>query len=149
MKFDGKPLRKSWVLPVLSRSIDAPTSTEGLYCLHEATISVCVTGIDHWVWTAYGFIDTYFGSKETVDRYHQLRGTTGRHKGRADPLTAGRNADEPLWTPREYFFKVLENRMKQVLREWNEIVDKVEEKVKKYVQCSSSANKGAFSFLDR
>jgi hypothetical protein len=44
-----------------------------------------------------------------------------------DPLAVGSiNADEPIWTPREYYFKVFEFRMNQVLREWNCITEKVE-----------------------
>jgi hypothetical protein len=86
------------------------------------------------VWTAYGFVDVYFDSEETVDGYDQMRGRRCRRWGRPDPLTAGRIvADEPIWMPREYFFKIFEIRMIQVLREWNWIVDQVEKAVKQYV----------------
>ncbi|KAH8585450.1 hypothetical protein B0O99DRAFT_603293, partial [Bisporella sp. PMI_857] len=127
---DGKPLRGSRKLPSSSRPLNASTSTDGAYCLYEAEVSVAVTGIDHWVWTAYGFVDTYFEPKENVDSYHhQLGGSAG--PGRADPLAAGRlDADKPIWTPREYFFKVLEIRMNQVLREWNGIFLWAEKEVK-------------------
>ena len=90
-----------------------------------------MTGIDHGVWVAYGLIDNYFGSTETVDAYHELEGKGGV---RADPLAAGQiMADQPIWSPREYFFKVFEIRINQVLREWNWIVDNLEEEVKRYV----------------
>ena len=111
-------------------------SPRQLYRLYEAQISVVVTGIDHWVWTAYGLVDTFFESQETVDGYDQLSGTSGRHKGRADPLRAGQsNADEPIWTPREYFFRVFEVRINQVLKEWNWIVVNVVKEVAQYVSC--------------
>jgi hypothetical protein len=130
-KFNGEPLRQSRELPFLSRPMNVSKSTDGHHCLYEAQISVIVTGIDHWVWAAYGFVDTYFGSKETADSYHRLKGRFG---GRADPLAAGElNADEPIWTPREYFLKVVEIRMKQVLKEWNRIVRTVEKEIKWYV----------------
>ena len=94
-------------------------------------ISVVVTGIDHWVWTAYCFVDSYFDSEGTVADYHQLRGRDYQ----PDPLAAGRiSASRPIWTPREYFLKVLEIRMSQVLREWNSILTYVEKEVKWYVR---------------
>lgn len=106
-------------------------SADELYSLYEAHISVTVTGIDQWVWTAYGFVDVYFDSHETVEGYDQMRGRRCRRWGRADPLAAGQIvADEPIWVPREYFLKVFEIRMNQVLREWNWIVEKVGKKVK-------------------
>jgi hypothetical protein len=95
-----------------------------------------VTGIDHWVWLAYGLVDTYFESQETVDGYDQLSGTRGQHKGRADPLRAGQSdANKPIWTPREYFFAVFEVRMNQILKEWNWIFVNVEKGVTQYVSC--------------
>jgi hypothetical protein len=97
-------------------------------------MSVVVTGIDHWVWTAYGCVDTYFGSEESVDGYDQMKGRRCRRWGRPDPLAAGQiNAHEPIWTPREYFLKVFQVRVSQILREWNLIGSKVEEEVKRYV----------------
>jgi hypothetical protein len=132
---DGEPLRQSWELPFLSMPMDNSTSADELYSLYEAQISIVVTGIDHWVWVAYGFVDVYFDSQETVDGYHQMKVRRCRRPGRADPLTAGHFvADEPIWMPREYFLKVCEIRMNQVLREWNWIVHKVKKKVKQYVQ---------------
>jgi hypothetical protein len=129
-KLDGKPLRQSWDLPFLSGPMSAATSADRVYCLYEAQISVAVTGIDHWVWTAYGFVDTYFGSKESVARYHQLKVRTGR----PDPLAAGQiAANNPIWTPREYFFRVFEIRINEVLREWHVIIDMVQGDIKEYV----------------
>jgi hypothetical protein len=129
-KFDGQPLRQSWDLSFLSGPTNASRSMDIPYCLYEAQISVAVTGIDHWVWTAYGFIDTYFGSKESVNAYHQLKARTGR----PDPLAAGQlPVDFLIWTPREYFFKVFEIRIKEVRSQWNIIIDTVGGAVKKYV----------------
>jgi hypothetical protein len=97
-------------------------------------MSVIVTGIDHWVWTAIGCFETYFGSEDSVDRYDQMKGRRNNGRpGRADPLAAGQiNAHEPIWTPREYFLKVLQVRVSQVLRGWNLIGSKMEEEVKRY-----------------
>jgi hypothetical protein len=133
-KSDRKPLRQSWELPFLSRSMTTSASTDKRYSLYEAQISVAMIGIDHWVWAAYGLVDTYFESderaKESVDRYDQLKG----RRGRPDPLAAGQiDASKPIWTPREYFLRVFEIRIKQVRGEWHNIVDKVENEVKQYV----------------
>jgi hypothetical protein len=123
-KFDGKPLRQSWDLPLL------PTSTDRRHSLYEAKISVAVAGIDCSAWIAYGLVDTYFESDESVDRYHQWKG----RQGRADPLADGQiDANNPIWTPREYFLKVFEIRINQVRKEWRRIIDKVEDEVKQYV----------------
>ncbi len=129
-RIDGKPLRKSWALPFLSGPMSASLSAKGVQSLYEAQISVTLTGIDCWVWTAYGSFDTYFGSKESLEAYNQMVSFIGR----PDPLAAGQLAtNNPIWTPKEYFFKVLEIRMHEVRREWNAIVDRVDDDVKQYV----------------
>ncbi|KAH7318922.1 hypothetical protein BKA65DRAFT_92330 [Rhexocercosporidium sp. MPI-PUGE-AT-0058] len=129
-KSDGSPLRQSRKLDFLSGSKDRSqdsTTTAKHYWLHEAQISIVVTGVNHWVWTAYGFVDTYFGSKGTVEDYENL---TGVHGEREDPLTAGgRCGAEPIWMPREYFLTVIEFRTQKVLKEWNQIVTVVTETV--------------------
>lgn len=122
-KSNGEALRKSWELDFLSMPMNKSISTDGFYCLYEAPISVGVIGINHTVWTAYGFIDAYFESRDAVNGCHyQLGGTTG--PGQADPLASGGlGADKHVWTPGEYFFKVFEI--------W--IIDKLEKEVKQYV----------------
>jgi hypothetical protein len=128
--FGNKPLRRSWHLPFLSGSKSALGFPVGDQCLYETQISVTVTGIDHRVWTAYGLFDTYHGSNDNVETYLQTKTSTGG----PDPLTAGQlTAHSLIWTPREYYFKVFEIRIKQVRREWRAIIDKVEEDVEKYV----------------
>lgn len=108
-----------------------PASTDERCCLYEAMTSVVVTGNDHWTWTAYGFVDTYWDSRESVDGYHEMK---GRRRGRADPLANGQiNADEPLWDPREYFLKVVEIRTGLALMEWIQIIKRMEREVKQYV----------------
>lgn len=124
-----KPLRQSWELPLLSR-LSSSSNTTGNFYLYEAQISVTVTGIDDSVWTSYGFFDTYFGSRESITEYHKIKSRLGR----PDPLTCGQlEAEHPIWTPREYFFKVLEIRTRQVRSEWNFITDRVHAEIKQYV----------------
>jgi hypothetical protein len=123
--FEGKPLRRSWALPFLSGSRDAPC------CLYEAQMSVTVTGIDDYVWTAYGIVDSYFQSKDTAVSYHKMQSSRTLW---IDPLAAGQLPFlNPVYTPREYYLKVFEIRMRQVLREWQLILDKIEEDATLYV----------------
>ena len=85
-----------------------------------------MTGFDDSVWTAYGFVDTYFGT-ESADYYNQWKAPTGD----PDPLAAGRfDANLALWKPRSYYLKVLQIRINRVQREWIAIVDRVEKDAK-------------------
>ncbi|KFZ18425.1 hypothetical protein V501_01227 [Pseudogymnoascus sp. VKM F-4519 (FW-2642)] len=152
-KSDGNPLRQSQKLDFLSRSLDASKDsnpTDRHYWLHEAQISIVVTGVNNWVWTAYGFVDTYFGSKGTVEDYDKLK---GRHGEREDPLAAGRlNGGEPIWTPREYFLRVVQSRIRKVLKEWNRIVRTVTEEVegsRGLAYSSSKITAQKLEFLER
>ena len=127
-KFNCKPLRQSWDLAFMTTPRTSSKYVGGVTCLYEAQISVVLSGIDHGVWTAYCVVETYFDSEDNVDGYHDLKGQDGV---RADPLAAGHKmVDDPIWAPREYFFRILEIRMTQVLREWNSIVDNMVEEVK-------------------
>jgi hypothetical protein len=113
------------------------TSAAGLLCLYEVQTSVVVTGIDSRVWTAYGIVDTYFGSKESVQHYDEENGPSAQ----IDPLAAGQIPAIPsptlLWTPREYFCKIVAIRMNEVRRAWRTIIDGVEDSVKQYVYCKN------------
>lgn len=135
-KADGEPLRRTKQLAFLSM----PTSKSDIDSfdyLYEAQISCTVTGLDNKRWVAYFFIDTYFENsteKESVLYYEEQR----RHGMHGDPLTAGRHdAEMPIWTPREYFLRVLETRTDQIKREWDSVVSKVQRSVEQCVCCQS------------
>lgn len=132
-KGDGTPLRQKWPWPSLYGTVNSSTTTNKVdkdYSLYEAQISVAITGIDDSVWTAYGFVDTFCRPEESVKGYHQLTGQGCR----PDPLAAGHfDVIVPIWTPRQYFLKVFEIRINQVLREWNLIVDMMENEVERYL----------------
>ena len=133
---DGTPLRQKWPWPSLSGTVNPSRTTDKVdteYSLYEAQISVAITGIDDSIWTAYGFVDTFCRPEESVEGYHQLTGDCGR----PDPLAAGHiDANLPIWTPRQYFLKVFEIRINQVLGEWNLIVDMMENEVERYYDLS-------------
>ncbi|KAE9363171.1 hypothetical protein N431DRAFT_357765 [Stipitochalara longipes BDJ] len=126
---EGQPLRQSWELPFLSRPMSTSKSAAGMPCLYEAHTSIVVTGIDHWVWAAYGIVDTYFGSKESLKHYDEESDSLAQ----VDPLAKGQIPAHPLfliWTPREYFFKIVAIRMNEARRAWREIISEVEGSVK-------------------
>jgi hypothetical protein len=101
-----------------------------LDCVYEAHLAVAVTGIDHQVWTAYCFVDTYFGTEDSVHSYDQIDGIGAR----PDPLAAGRlDANMPMGDPRAYFFKIFEIRMQLVVRNWNAVIDNTKKKIEQYV----------------
>ncbi|KAE9363248.1 hypothetical protein N431DRAFT_357282 [Stipitochalara longipes BDJ] len=124
--YHGEPLRRAWHLPFLSEPKNMLRISAGDQCLFESQISISVTGIDHHFWTAYGLFDTYYGSNETANSYHEARLRTN---GLANPLAAGRLLN-PIVDPRQYFFRVCEARIIQVRREWNVLVDKLDNEVK-------------------
>jgi hypothetical protein len=109
--------------------------------LYEAQISCLVAGTDEFRWVAYCFVDTYFDAaseaKETVESYHEDGlGDGGMH---VDPFTFGvKDAERGIETAREYFLSVFQIRINQVKREWEQVVAKVRESVREYVQVSSS-----------
>jgi hypothetical protein len=103
--------------------------------LYEAQISCLIAGTDDWTWVAYCFVDTYFDAadegKETVEAYHDdvARGMF------VDPLTFGTSdANRSIQTSREYFLLVFQIRISQVKREWEQVVAKIQQSIREYVQ---------------
>ena len=90
--------------------------------IHEAQISVMITGIDDWFWTAYSFVDIYFkdeSNTESVDYYSR----TDPLRPPMDPHSCGNyEADQPIWNPRHFFLRALSCRMEQVKQEWNNVI---------------------------
>ncbi|MCJ1283202.1 hypothetical protein MMC26_002530 [Xylographa opegraphella] len=112
---DTRGLRNCGKLPA---NLSNPLRPEYIY---EAQISVMVTGIDEWFWTAYCCVDTYFGSEQGVEAYHDstLDATTGGE----------RLISQPTWNPREYFLYMLSRRFRQATKEWRIIVGVVENRL--------------------
>ena len=93
--------------------------------LYEAQISFVIVGIDEWVWTAYCCTERYFGSEESIDFYYErsLDAPTGGTKPR----------HFPLWNPREYYLFILSLRIQQVTKEWSNLVQALEERLRFHV----------------
>ena len=85
-----------------------------------------LTGWDEWFWTAHCWVDTYYGSAESIDSYDEseLDGPTCR------------NRHEPVWNPRGYFLLALSHRFKQITREWAVIVRTIDIRLQAYVSHS-------------
>ena len=93
--------------------------------LYEAQISVLVTGVDEWFWTTYCLVETYFGSEETIDFYHERN---------LDAPTGGlKPTHYPVWNPREYFLLVLSRRFKQITKEWSNVVSTLDGRLQYHV----------------
>lgn len=115
---DGEPLRRSEEVIHLGTRNQTENGDVKDY-IHEAQISVMVTGIDDWFWTAYCFVDIYFKDDEHSERVEQY--VTPPMK--MDPLCGGKfTLDRPIWNPRHYFLRTLSCRMEQVKQEWNNVV---------------------------
>jgi hypothetical protein len=132
---NGDPLRHSRDVTFLNWKTCGPSGF-----LYEAQISCVVAGSDQWRWVAYCFVDTYFDAvdegKETVLSYH--KDSLGDEGMNADPFTYGvADADKPIRNPREYFLMVFRIRIKQITREWQQVVEKVSQSIREYEQVCS------------
>lgn len=108
----------------------ADASTVGI---QEAQFSLLVCGTDEKRWIAYSFADV-------VDEDHE-RGEE-QYRGEdmeADPIAdLEHDASFPIWNPREYFLMIVRIRISQVLREWRNLVRKVEMGIDQYEEDHSS-----------
>jgi len=129
---DGKPLRQTKDISFLHWEVGLPNEF-----LYEAMVSCAISGLHEHSWVAYCFVDTYFdGSddrRETVVEYHKDK--LAEEGANMDPLTYGNVcADVPMWEPRAYFLEVCFHRTAPVLREWELLVGKIEDRFRTYGQ---------------
>ncbi|KAF4629532.1 hypothetical protein G7Y89_g8613 [Cudoniella acicularis] len=112
-------------------------SSESSSFLYEAQISCVVSGSDEWRWIGYCFVDTYFDSneeaRESVVSYHE---DSEEDDGLpADPFTYGvGDRNYPIRKPREYFLNVFGIRIKQISREWQQVVAKFEQSIREHIE---------------
>ncbi len=124
-----RPLRSHHLLPLprlLSEAVDP-----GHY--YEAQLSLIVTGVDEWLWTAYCCVDTYFGAENDWQSYPERADF-----GYDGPTGGWAWQKYPYWNPREYYLTVLARRMLQATAEWQALVDTFEERLITYVRDSLS-----------
>ena len=140
---EGKPLRKFIDLSFLAGFIhddnDDKKSQERPY-LYEAQTTCLVSGLDHYVWDAVGLVDTYFEEDPKMKRDCKYFEDIYESDAPLPPdfIPAGAHTTNlPIWTPREYFLKVLESRLAQIVKEWENLVDWITHDILDYVclQC--------------
>ncbi|KAE9373616.1 hypothetical protein N431DRAFT_504241 [Stipitochalara longipes BDJ] len=130
--------------------IDGETSMPGgqeVYRLHEAQASLCLYGPNEWQWTACAFLDNAYESgslydyEETHDGEGEDREAVGDQKAVEfveDPIATGLDASNPIWRPRQYFAFAFEVNVREISREWRELVHKME--------CDINASKHSRTF---
>ncbi|KAK0649816.1 hypothetical protein B0T16DRAFT_457191 [Cercophora newfieldiana] len=140
---NGEPLRRSWHQAFLSPS--TPNSSRSSranrnpnVCIHEAQISVMVTGTDERSWYGLAFVDTYYHGDHNPEGVADLAArfqpaNEGRARMLLDPIALNElNADIPFWNPREWFLRILEIRVRQVLSEWQDVVECILQRTEPY-----------------
>ncbi|KAB8225606.1 hypothetical protein BDV33DRAFT_231018 [Aspergillus novoparasiticus] len=87
-------------------------------CIYEAQLSLVVSGVDDYFWTACFCEDSYFRGKNPIPDYLE---------DKVDGPSFGlRMSKYPIWDPRYYFLFILSIRMSQVAMEWAVIVGTLE-----------------------
>jgi hypothetical protein len=134
LKLNAEHLRQSQDVSFLNWNLKSSVSN----FLYEAQFSCLISGTDDWRWVAYCFADTYFDvadeGKETAEVYHEIS-EADQVIFAADPLTFGTSdANMSRQTPREYFLLVFQIRMSHVKREWQQVVAKIQQSIREYVQ---------------
>jgi hypothetical protein len=141
----GKRMRKRIDLSFLKIGKDTDKGHE-TYALQEAHVSLSIIGVDRDRWTCYCFVDTDIGSACPDDQSYDDAeekatdaGDTEEDEMKEDPIFSDGQGDEvpeadrPVWDPRDYFLRVVDVRMKQILREWENVVHVVDENVGDWV----------------
>lgn len=139
LKPDGTPLRTATDISFLSkRSEGGPDGNDEIEYIYEAGISCVVSGWDHWVWTAYMFIDTYYDKPENQESVQHYENLWKEEQGRycpGDPLTSKNTAlDRAIHQPREYWLRVLRVRVHQAVQESDIVVRRVKQNIEDYVR---------------
>ena len=126
LRWDGNGHLRATLPSPRNPTSDVLSSAENLYNIYETQISIAVTGVDHWRWTAWGFVDTWFETHDAVSEYYEGEGSGAQ----PDPLAAGQiDTNPPERYPREYFLKVFEIRIGIVAKEWNYILHVLQQEV--------------------
>jgi hypothetical protein len=129
----GTRLREVSKLPLDEYGYPSKDDTEEYF--YEATTSICVIGVDEWVWSVYCCVDTYFGEENWTEYLNTSPGV----KDETDAPSGGWIRQiNPYWNPREYFLIVLHRRMIQATTEWSVLITNFAERLDIYVRESPS-----------
>ncbi|KAF2280931.1 uncharacterized protein EI97DRAFT_14260 [Westerdykella ornata] len=109
--------------------------------IHDAHISIVICGTDEKRWIAYSFVDSYFddGDEMGSDEFSHVVAMADQIAGCGNygmPI----NANNPIWDPLLYFSKVACIRMRQVEETWADLVRRVENGVRDFIDAHPSSS---------
>jgi hypothetical protein len=145
-RVDGKSIcRSEEVIPLQMKGEQPHEEEDGrIDYIHEAQISIMITGIDDWFWTAYCFVDVYFkeeGHTESVQHYTESSPPM-------DPHSCGKDSvNRPIWRPRHYFLRTLSCRIEQAKQEWNNSIFQLFRQIEPCVRLISAPTRGYILML--
>jgi hypothetical protein len=122
-----KRAHRGWMNIAFLNTKDKDPEEDGTWGIHQAQISVTICGTDNSHWIAYCFEDRHFDEDGELGQDEH----TSIHQ--SDQIAGGEfGAEDTIWDPREYFLRVLLIRMRQVHKEWEELVRKIESGIKEH-----------------
>jgi hypothetical protein len=151
-KVNTKP-RRRWI-DLSFLKIDTPDSPDKepkeVWGMYEAQISCVVTGPDDFQWVGYGFVDTEIdGDLDEPPLNEPSLDELSKDSLNFDPISDGElDANIPISRPRDYWLKVFEIRIKQVGKEWDYFIYKLELSVNKYVRGQNLKTTHSQSMVD-
>ncbi|KAK1546378.1 hypothetical protein CPAR01_00345 [Colletotrichum paranaense] len=147
---ENEPLRASrdvTFLRKLAGSYEDADLVDGIYSSH---MSVMVTGHDEARWTGVGFLESWFEAALDSPSPDMISCYESDVNGGCilDPLNRGKQeASMSSWLPRQYFLRVLELRLRQVLREWDLIIDNLTKRVQGMVKLHRGYLRDSYDLL--
>jgi hypothetical protein len=137
----GGKLRRTWRNLSFLQHTQSKNSGQTLIGIHDAQISLGICGSDHTRWVCYAFVDTKFDEALTSkrdDKSEDHQEEQDEDDITEDPIAPDSEghaiiADTPVYDPRGYFLRILDLRMRQILKEWTYLMKKVEDSVERYV----------------
>lgn len=120
---EGRPQRRSLAIPSIQLPCALQSSLGGWIC--DSQVSALISVVDVGGWTAYMFEDTYYKAREPSQDLDAFCSEPSFYY--PDALTAGSIDSTRYLGPREYFLRVFQTRIEQAFREWQVVVDKLEE----------------------
>lgn len=129
---DGNPLRVGLDISFLEPQ-PLRMSVKNSPVLYAAQISCLISGSSDSDWKAYCLVDSYIDAKGHED-FHIDDEDVENHNIRPDPLTRCRSdLNMPDVNPRQYFLRVLNERLVQIALEWRELIIRLQQKIHLHV----------------
>lgn len=130
---DRKPLRNTTDVTFLTTSTERCADPKQRAYLYDAQISCLVAGEDHWRWEGYGLVDTYFEEDGVRKDMKYYESQDAPQYISPDPIPGGNHDFSKSLPPREYWLMALEKRLKQVVEEWQNVYQRIEQGVDEFV----------------